>query len=271
MSEPTAGELFESGQLDEAIQAALAVVKKAPTDTVARGLLAQLLCFAGDLERADTHLNAISTQKPEGILGVALVRQLIRAEQARQQFYAEGRLPEFLEEPPEHVRLHLQASICIRDGALAEAAELLAQAEEKRPKVSGVCDGEAFDDLRDLDDLTACFLETLTTTGKYYWIPFERVSVLEFHKPERPLDLLWRRCHMIVENGPDGEVFLPALYAGSHSQTDNALRLGRATEWYGEENQPVRGLGQRMLLFGDSDRPILELSRIEVNQPHVPG
>ena len=49
----------------------------------------------------------------------------------------------------------------------------------------------------------------LTSTGKYYWIPMERVEMIEFHDPARPRDLLWRRAHMVVRGGPDGEVFLP--------------------------------------------------------------
>ena len=269
MSDTTAADLFQAGQLDEAIQAATDAVKRNPTDSSTRGLLVQLLCFAGDLERADSQLNTIGVQKAEAMLGVALIRQLIRAEQARQQFYSEGRVPEFLAEPSPYLSLHLQASICIRDGNHAEAVDLLTQAEEQRPRVTGVCNGDAFDGMRDLDDFTSCFLETLTSNGKYYWVPIDRIERIEFHPPEKPVDLLWRRCRMIVRQGPDGEVFLPTLYAGTHSQTDNALRLGRATDWCNAEGEPVRGVGQRVLLFGDADRPIMELNEVEINEADV--
>ena len=46
--------------------------------------------------------------------------------------------------------------------------------------------------------LTAGSFEVLTTTGKYYWIPTERVATVEFHPPKRPRDLLWRRATMSV-------------------------------------------------------------------------
>ena len=92
----TARELFDAAKLNDAIAAALEDVKKAPTDTGKRGFLAELLCFAGDLERADKQLDALGHQDPQVMVGVSLFRQLIRAEQARQQFYTEGRLPEFL-------------------------------------------------------------------------------------------------------------------------------------------------------------------------------
>ena len=201
------------------------------------------------------------------MVGVALLRQLIRAEQARQQCYSEGRLPEFLDAPPPYFKLHLEAAVQLRAGAKAEAAALLAQAEAQWPAVEGVCDGRSFDVFRDLDDLTAPFLDVLTSTGKHYWAPLERIECLEFHAPERPHDLLWRRAHMVVHGGPDGEVFLPALYPGSHAAADDSLRLGRSTEWLGGEGEPVRGLGQRTFLVGADARPIMELGEITVNIP----
>ena len=141
---------------------------------------------------------------------------------------------------------------------------LLDDAERLRPKVSGICDGQPFNDLRDIDDLTAPFLEVLTSNGKYYWIPIERVELIEFRAPERPRDLLWRRVHMVVRSGPDGEVFLPTLYAGSATDPDPRIRMGRMTDWHGGDGSPVRGAGQRMFLIGDDGRSILELKQLAI-------
>ncbi|MFX8489328.1 type VI secretion system accessory protein TagJ, partial [Acinetobacter baumannii] len=80
--------------------------------------------------------------------------------------------------------------------------------------------------------------------------------------PTRPRDLLWPRVHMIVSGGPDGEVYIPALYAGSHADPDERVRLGRVTEWRGGEGAPVRGFGQRTLLFGEEARPLLEIRNV---------
>ena len=53
--------------------------------------LAELLCFAGDFERADKQLDAIGAPGPaDGRGRSALFRQLLRAEQARQQFSRRG-------------------------------------------------------------------------------------------------------------------------------------------------------------------------------------
>jgi len=259
---------YKAGNLPEAITQALEDVKKHPSDSGKRGFLCELLCFAGDLERADRQLDALGEQDPQTMTGVSLFRQLIRAEQARQQFFTEGRLPDFLDqEITPDLRHHLEAAILLREGKAAEAGGLLAQCEEQRPKVTGTCNGQAFGELRDLDDLTASFFEVLTDTGKYYWIPLERVEMIDFSPPARPCDLLWRRAHMSVRGGPDSEVYLPVLYAGSAADPDNHVRLGRTTEWRGEAGAPVRGFGQRLFLVGTEDRPILELVTISINLP----
>jgi type VI secretion system protein ImpE len=262
-----AREHFEAGRLEEALAALRAEVKAAPADLGRRQLLAELLCFAGELERADAQLDTLATQESQALVAISLFRQLLRGEQARQQFYTAGRLPEFLEAPSPALKLHLEASIRLRDGQPREAAELLAQAEEQRPKISGTCNGRPFADFRDLDDLTAPIFEVLTSNGNYYWIPMERVEQIEFRKPTRPRDLLWRRVHMVVRGGPDGEVFLPALYAGAHREADDRLRLGRATEWSGDDGAPVRGKGQRTFLVGDDSLAILELEEIAIQAP----
>lgn len=253
---------YEAGQLKEAITAAIDEVKKHPADTGRRGFLCELYCFAGELEKADNQLDTIGHQDPQAALGVSLFRQLVRAETARRDFYADGRLPEFLEPPPPALKLHLEASIRLREGKAAEAMPLLHQAEDQRPKAKGTCNGKAFADLRDLDDLTAPFFEVLTSNGKYYWIPFEKVEHVEFRPPTRPRDLLWTRAHMSVRGGPDGEVYLPTLYAGSHADADGRVQFGRATDWKGGQGTPVRGIGQRTFLVGEESVAILELKEI---------
>lgn len=155
----------------------------------------------------------------------------------------------------------------MREGKEAEAAELLTAAEELRPKPRLTCDGQPVEDMRDLDDFTASFFEVLTSTGKYYWIPIEKVEQMELHPPERPRDLLWRRVHMVVAGGPDGEVFLPTLYVGSHEDPDDQIRLGRATSWREQDTGPVRGVGQRMYLVGEETRSMMEIGQLHQTAP----
>lgn len=264
----TAKFLFQEGRLTDAIKAMNGEVKASPADMNRRGFLAELLCFDRNVERADLMLDAMVKQDPSVAVGVALFRQQVRGELARQEFFQSGRLPEFLSEPPEHVLLQLQASIALREGKLEEAAKLLAQAEEVRPKVSGTMGDEAFDDMRDLDDRIGGVFETITSTGKYYWVPMERVESIEFRPAERPRDLIWRAAHMIVKEGPDGEVYIPAIYMPpAGADPDERTRLGRVTDWIGAEGEPVRGMGQRSFLVGEHQKSIMELEFIQFDNP----
>jgi type VI secretion system protein ImpE len=260
-------ELYEAGKLAEAITAAAEEVRLHPSQTPRRSLLVELLLFAGEWERADRQLDALGQLDAKLLMHVNLLRHLIRAEQARQQLFTEGRMPELLAAPPAYLRDQLRAVVCLRAGQPEEAAQLLAAAEAARPRLGGTCGEQHFEDIRDTDDVTACLFEVLTSTGKYYWVPMASVELLELHPPQRPRDLLWRRAHMIVRGGPDGEVYLPALYPGAAREGDDALRLGRKTEWRGGEGAPVRGAGQRVLDVAGEDIPCLEIRQLTFQAP----
>ena len=262
MNDMNGSELFAAGDLTAAVVALTEQVKRNPTDQNSRGLLAELLCLAGELERADKQLEVLSNQDPEAAPALAVFRQVIRAELARSEFYEAGRVPEFLGAPSAPLKKHLEASILLREGKDAEAAQLLGEAEEARSHPAGVCNDTAFDDFRDLDDLNACYLEVLTSTGKYYWVPIENVESIEFHPPERPRDLLWRRALMNVADGPEGEVFIPAIYADPKGVGTDQSRLGRSTDWVQQEDSPVLGIGQRTFLVGEAAIPIMELKSV---------
>jgi len=223
-----------------------------------------LLCFAGDWERADKQLDLLMHQDASLLPGVLLFRQLLRAAKAREQFFKEGRLPEFLEEPSAHLQSYLKASISIREGRLQEASALCVEAERQRPVLPGICNGQAISDFRDLDDLTAGVLEVLTGAGQYDWFPLARIDSITLPPPRRPRDMLWRPAHVTLLNGPESDFFLPVIYP--ESETSETLRLGRSTEWLGGENAPVRGLGQRMFLAGDDVVSLMEIQELKLAQ-----
>ena len=256
----TAGSLFHAGRLTDAVAAAGAALKSAPTDLGARVLLAELLLFTGNVERADVILDAAADMAPDAAMVIAEFRQLLRAELARRQLYRDGRVPEFLGDPPPACAASLAALVALRAHDPVEAARCAATAELERPRVPGRADAP-FDDFRDVDDLCCAHFEVLTTTGKYFWIPTARIESIDFHPPKRPRDLYWRRASMTVMNGPDGDVYVPALYANEDPNLSEALRLGRETDWQGEAL--VRGAGQRVFLMGDEARTIMELTSIE--------
>lgn len=253
----TAHELFRQGRLADAIAAQNDRVKSRPTDLAERGFLAEMLCFDGNLERADRMLEQMQALDAGAAVPLALLRQLVRADQARRAFAADGAVPEVLDAPGPLLRAYLQAHVQLRAGDPAAAAAILAEAEASRPPLRGSHDGVEFDDFRDLDDGAPGVLEVYTSTGKFFWIETARVVELEFHPPGRSLDLLWRRARMVVENGPEGEVFLPALYAAGAD--DDAGKLGLCTKWNEAEDGTAQGIGRRCFLVGDQDLSIMEL------------
>jgi type VI secretion system protein ImpE len=250
MSDQTATALLRAGRLEDAIAASQAVLRKSPANLDVRVLLAELLIFSGKLERADTLMDAATAVDPTTSLVAAEYRQLLRADMARRQLFVDGRVPEFLGEPTDAQRLQLAALVALRAGDIGEATRQTHLAEETRPRVPGLLGDAAFDDFRDADDLMAGSFEVLTSTGKYFWIPTERVISAAFHAPTRQRDLIWRRVTMSVADGPEGDVYMPAIYTADEPLTD-LQRLGRETDWREAEGGLVRGVGQRVFLAGE--------------------
>lgn len=257
-----AGSLFKAGKLDEAVAAATDAVRKAPTDIGPRLLLCELLLFQNRLDRIDTLLDAVSSLEPAAAVGVAEFRQLLRAEIARREMMSEGRVPEFLGEPTASQRSALAALVALRAGDVAGAAAAASQAEDARPHPAGTMGDVTYDDLRDADDILCGSLEVLTTTGKYFWIPIERIRSMQPHPPSRPRDLFWRRATMVVADGPTGEVYLPTLY-DTPADADIQLRLGRGTDWIDLAPGLTRGMGQKLLIVGEEGVPLLQLGALE--------
>jgi len=259
---PSPKDLFDQGKLKAAIEALNAEIKANPADTRRRAFLGELLCFAGEVDRADRTFDIISQQSAEAAVPVAWVRHLLRAELARREVWRDGRMPEFIDQPPVWMKQALQSIVLRRQGDLAGAAKLLAESDAARPTFKGTCDDVAFDDWRDADDTTAGFMEVLTATGKYYWVPFSRIGDLTFEKPASTLDLLWRRCRIEVVDGPQGEVFIPAIYADSDKSDDEDMKLGRATDWLEDGTGMVRGVGQRCFMVGEELKSIMEIDSL---------
>lgn len=277
MSSPTALDLKKAGRLKDAIAAATDVVRNKPTDVGARSLLCELLCFAGELDRADRQAEALSSQDPQSAVHVAMFRHLLRAEQARQKFFSEGAVPDFLEPPNERLQFVLKASIAVREKKPGEALALLREAFNLFPTLKGrvspaVSPGltdqedEPFEGLRDDDDLLSTVFELLAPNGKYYWVPMEKVQMIEFRPHQGLRDLLWRRARIVMHGGHDTEIYMPAIYAGSHQEKDENLPLGHLTDYRTEEGGPTRAVGQRQLILGETERPFLGLGKLTISE-----
>ena len=262
----TAIDLFKQGKLEDAIQATIEVVRNNPSDISARSSLCEFQCFAGNLEKADKQLDTLLSLDADALHGVSMFRQLIRAEQARNDFYRDGALPDFIEQPGDELKARLEASIAIREGHADDAVARLAEAESARTVVTGTCNGENFSDLRDLDDLLGSVVEVLTSTGKYYWVSLNQIRSLTFDPIEHTRDLLWRPMEIEVGGDIDGRVYAPALYHGSFEGDDPKSHVGLATDWTESIAGVIRGVGQKMFLVGEDAVPGLEITELRINE-----
>ena len=257
-----AKKLFEAGNLSGAIAAATQEVKSKPTDAPRRAFLFELLCFAGELERAGKQLDAIGQQDTLAEPAVQVYRNVLHAEQLRRRLYSDGLKPEFLLDPPDYIRLHIEAVNRLRENKPADARALLEQSEEKRPALNGRLNDTPFEELRDCDDLLAPVLE-LIMLRDYIWVPWEQIREFEMEAPERPRDLLWAPARISLTSGAQHRGYVPVLYSGSHQDARDQIRLGRLTDWKIAEDGPTLGVGQRLFLAGEEGRPILEVRKIE--------
>jgi type VI secretion system protein ImpE len=258
--------LLHQNRLDDAIAAQIEVVRARPAEADARALLAEFLCLAGQWERADKQLDLIGTQQPGLAVGVALFRQLIRGAIAREEVFLKGAVPEMIGGATEPLQATLAALLDLRDGSEEAASATLRAAEERRAPLSGSCDGKPFDDIRDGDDLTACLLEVISSTGKYFWVPWERVADLELEKPRSVRERIWRQASLSVRDGPDGIVYIPALYPVLPNRTLSVeARLGRLTDWIELGGGAMVGIGVRTLLIGEHGLTLDEITSLSVD------
>lgn len=259
---PTSRELYQAGQLQAAIQAVTAEVKAKPGDAPTRIFLFELLCFAGEWDRAEKQIEVLGQAGPNEALAVQVYLANIRAERVRERLFSEGLHPHFLNEPPAYVDLHLEAINRIREADFAEARAVLDRAEEARPALPGTRNGQPFADFRDCDDVVGPVLE-LIVKDKYAWLPFEQIRRMEIAPPAKLRDLVWARAKVEALDGTVGDVFVPALYEGTRRSADDRLRLGRMTAWVPLAEDLSRGAGLKTFQVDEDDVALFEARQIE--------
>jgi type VI secretion system protein ImpE len=228
----SAKELFQAGKLNEAIEALGAEVRDHPTDARRRTFLFELLCFKGDYDRAEKHLNVLADATPDARVGAILYFSALHAERVRQDLFAK------------------------KDYPVVPA--------EGNPR-GGTINGQPFESLEDADPRLGPRLE-LFAAGAYLWIPFAHIESIELEPPKRLRDLLWAPA--LVRTGPAfkekelGEVLLPVLAPFSWKHPDDQVKLGRATEWADLDGLNVPS-GQRIFAVDGEDFPLLDVRKIE--------
>jgi len=229
----TPDELLRGGQLDEAIAALGAELRIHPDNAQRRTFLFELLCFAGEHERAQKQLDIVASASKEARLGALLYLAALNAERTRQEMFAHDTYPGGV--PP-------------------------------RP-VAGTLNGRPFRSLEDADPRIGARLEVFAA-GQYLWLPFEHVASLRIAAPKRLRDLLW--VPAVIRPVPElktlelGEVLLPAIAPLSWQDPDAAVRLGRVTEWVATDDGRSVPIGQKVLLVDGEEVSLLDVRELDI-------
>src|SRR2546421_3113610 len=88
----TARELYQAGKLDEAVQALNAELRDNPAESKRRTFLFELLCFAGNYDRAEKQLEILAQEGPDAQLGTLIYRGALQAERTRGDVFEKGDL-----------------------------------------------------------------------------------------------------------------------------------------------------------------------------------
>ena len=232
-----AHQLFKAGKLTEAISALNAQLRDHPTDQRSRTFLFELLCFAGEYDRAEKQLTILEQEgSRESMLGTLLYKATINAEKTRQEMFGRKTFPKPL-----------------LDGSGAA--------------LSGKLNGKEFTVLSDTDPRIGERLE-LFVAGDYLWMSFHDIASLRVAPPKRLRDLLWIRAE--VTTGPAlgsrelGEIMIPSMAPLSWKHPDEEVRLGRVSVWSEDETGEVAPYGLKCILVDGEEVPIVEVRELEI-------
>lgn len=246
-----AQEFYREGKLTEAIDSLQTFLRDKPTEKRARNFLFELLCFAGEFGRARKHLAILAEDSNDTRLGVAFYMAALTAEEERQAWYENPSAPAATE-------------------AGSPAGEPLVEVP-----VTGTCNGKRFTGIQDLDTRLGGFLEFLTA-GKYHRIAFRNLKSLEFTAPVRVRDTYWRTANAELGEALDStqldSILVPVLYPQTYLFDDDQTRLGRTTDFALTGSGAEIPCGQRILVVGGEQIPLLEIESIEFDDaPPPPG
>lgn len=263
----TAKELLDVGRLDDAVRELTTQVKARPADTSLRVFLFELLCFAGEFDRAVRQLDVIAGQGTAvgTELAVQVYRELIAAEAVRQQFFHGDALPKFLLPPPAYIDRYVMLVKALAR-APKDAVTMLPEAEEQFPAIAGRVGGREFSSLRDADDRVGPVLEAFHG-ATYLWLPLEQIRRIEVTAPKSLRDLAWAHARVETYEESVGDVFIPALYVDTARHADAQVRLGRMTQWDAVQDELVCGAGRRVFLIDDEEVSLFELADVQIDPP----
>ena len=250
-------------------------VRAHPADAKLRTFLFQLLCVLGQWERALNQLSVASTLDPSALAMAQMYGDAVKCEPIRRQVFEGKKSPLVLGEPEQWLALLIESRLLAGQGDLQQSREMRARAFDEAPTTNGEIDGRPFEWIADADSRLGPVLEAVIN-GRYYWVPFARLTKVALEKPEDLRDLVWMPAHLQFENGGESVALIPTRYAGSESSADGTIALARKTLWSDEGEDVHYGIGQRVITTDVEEVPLMEirsisLSHIVASQPEAVG
>ena len=234
------------------------MIQKQPQRSDLRIFLFQLYCVQGEWMKASTQLDVLLELDPASKPMVETYREALRCEALRREVFDGKRSPLVLGAPQDWLAMMIEALRVDAEGRPDAAAQLRARALEAAPATSGKLDDAPFAWLADADSRLGPVVEAIIN-GKYYWVPVSRLIRIEIDKPADLRDFVWTPATLTLENGAANVALIPTRYPGTERETDNALRLARATDWREQPGGAWHGVGQRMLTTDQTEIALLDV------------
>lgn len=260
-----AEQLVRSGDPRGALAKLTEAVRAKPADASLRIFLAQLLCVLGQWERAHTQLNVVAEMDKLAIPMRETVGHAIRCELLRAEVFAGKRSPMVFGQPDEWLALLIESLLRAGQGDAALSADLAARAFDAAPTVSGRIDDKPFGWIMDADSRIGPVLEACVN-GRYYWVPFSRLSRVALEKPEDLRDCVWMPANLQFTNGGETVALIPTRYPGSQASDDGLICLARKTVWREIGPDRYAGLGQRVLATDTDEYDLMNVRAIELDE-----
>ena len=234
------------------------MIQKQPQRSDLRIFLFQIYCVQGEWIKASTQLDVLLELDASSKPMVETYREALKCEALRREVFDGKRSPLVLGAPQDWLAMMIEALRVDAEGRPEAAAELRAGALESAPATSGKLDDAPFAWLADADARLGPVVEAIIN-GKYYWVPISRLIRIEIDKPADLRDFVWAPATLTLENGAANVALIPTRYPGTERETDNALRLARATDWREQPGGAWHGVGQRMLTTDQSEIALLDV------------
>lgn len=261
MSQAAAESALREARPDVALTELQNAVRSKPEDAKLRVFLFQLLCINGQWQRALNQLNVCAEMDALALPMKQMYEGPVGCEALRAEVFAGRKAPMLFGEPEPWLALLIESLLRSGSGDSEAAAKLRADAFEQAPTSAGKIDGESFEWLADADSRLGPVLEAMIN-GRYYWVPFSRISSIQIEEPADLRDFVWVPATVQFSNGGEMPTLIPARYPGSESSEDGQIRLGRKTEWTELGADAYSGLGQRLFATESGDHPLLQCREI---------